>query len=127
MTFKRIPGKLPSPSCVHISLEDAALQDVSSVLYANKVIDVSNVTIGSEYDFELVSKRPKYLHGSYSVSATINVGWCANADSKSWIRQKDYLTDSQHNVALNENNPDYNIELWMKYYCMSISICFVDS
>ena len=108
---------MPTKSCLVVELRDTSLADASSVLYQREVIDVSGVDLGDKYHYKLKSKRPKNVHNSFSVSATLNVGWCAKSSSGKWIQSKDYLTDTTFNIDAWKSGNEFQRDLTMVYYC----------
>ncbi len=89
------------------------------MVYEEDIIDVSNMTIGSEYDFKLVSRAPKNPHDFFSVSAVLNVGWCRKPEADEWLRYHDYLTDTSYTLKeMRKKLPEYEITMALKYYGM---------
>ena len=115
--FSKKPGKLPPNSCLHVAFKDTAIADLPSVLYKEVVIDLSDVLVDKNYTYKLKTKKPKRMHASYTVSATLNVGWCSKTSSSKWIREKDYLTDTKFHVDLEESKGDYERDLTMIWHC----------
>eukprot|EP00795_Rhopilema_esculentum_P016580 gene16580-8004_t len=116
LKFNKSPGKLPKKSCLRISFQDTGLADTSSVSYKEDVLDLSGVEIGNVYEYKLMSRRPQRTFG-FSVSATLNVGWCPDKDSKQWLKNKDFLTDTMFNVKLKPDSVNYEKDLNLVYYC----------
>ena len=130
LTFNKSPGKLPEKSCLRISFQDTGLADTSSVSYKEDVLDLSGVEIGNVYEYKLMSRRPQRTFG-FSVSATLNVGWCPDKDSKQWLKNKDFLTDTMFNVELKPDSINYEKDLNLVYYCKYLvtikSLCAIPS
>ena len=120
ITFTKKPGKLPPNSCLNLEFKDTAVQDVSSVIYQEDTIDLSEVEIGDSYYYKIKTKKPKLIHDSYSISAVLNVGWCPKAASSKWIRQKDYVTDTTFNVNFSKPGNEFNRDIFMVWYCKYI-------
>ena len=118
IAFKKKPGILPPKSCLRLEFKDTGMADVSSVLYKEESIDVSGVDLSNGYQYKLKTKKPKLLHSSYSVSAVLNVGWCAKSSSSKWIQKKDYLTDTAFDVDLSKSGKnEYERDLFLVWYC----------
>ena len=117
ITFEKKPGKLPQNSCLHVSFQDTAIQDSSSVAYEDKIIDLSNVEIVDSYYYKIKTRKPKRIHDSYSVNAVLNVGWCPKSNSAKWIKQRDYLTTAAHNVNFSKPGSNFERDLFMQWYC----------
>lgn len=115
--FDKVPGKLPSPSCLNLFFEDISLQDVSSVLYAKKQIDVSGYDMKKQYQYSLETKKPINTKLVYSISVVLNIGWCPNQNATSWVRNNDYLSESTIKVPLAVEEDIYTRDIIAVYYC----------
>lgn len=99
--------KLPVPSCLRIKLKDMTLQDVPSIVVKEMQIDVSGQNIGTEYQYELETKKPVELWREYAVEAVLNNGWCKAKDQDQWIRPGDYLTDTSFRVDITDSEDSF--------------------
>lgn len=117
VSFKKSPGKLPVPSCLRVVFEDVSMQDVDSVVYKTEEFNVSSTDINAHYDYEFKTKKPRESHEFYAVSAVLNVGWCPDPDSESFVRDFDFLSDTTIYVPINENTTDYEVNVPVVFYC----------
>ena len=110
--FDREVGKLPSPSCMKIKFQDVSFADASSTMVKNITIDLSGMTLGSDYDYTMTSFRPEKAYNSYSMSVVMNVGWCADLENNDeWIRKGDYNNDFTHYIDMRQNKTEFNIDI----------------
>ena len=117
MDFDEAPGKLPSPSCLNIFFEDISFQDVASVLYAKKQINVSGIDMKKQYRYSLQTRKPKDIKLVFSISVVLNIGWCPGKDSISWLRNHDFLSEANVKVPLKPNEFEYARDIIAVYYC----------
>lgn len=107
ITFPQSTGRLPPPSCLRIKLADVSLQDAPSVSIKEIKIDVSNEDVGTEYEYELESKKPIAWWKDYAISATLNKGWCKADGEKKSIKEGGYWTDTNFRVDITEEGEEY--------------------
>ena len=67
------PDSFPPNSHLQVKFEDVSMMDAPSVLLGKTVVDLSSYDKTENLKYEVKSKKPD-LDGSYSVSATLNVG-----------------------------------------------------
>ena len=115
-TFNKAPGKLPPKSCLRLSFQDISIADAPSVLYKEEIIDLSDVEVGDALKYSIKSRKPQVPSIAFSVSAVLNVGWCAKSGSHPWIKVNDYLTDTSFYVDLTKDKDDYIRDIWISYY-----------
>lgn len=115
--FNKVPGKLPSPSCLNLFFEDISFQDVSSVLYAKKQVDVSGFDMNKTYQYSLETKKPESTKQTYSISVVLNTGWCPAENSTAWLRNDDFLSEVTVKVPLNKKENEYARDIAAVYYC----------
>jgi len=89
----------PTNSRVHISCDD--ISNLQSTNLGTAVVDVSNKPSGEEINYELEVDLQTF--GRISMSATINMGWNRNANSKEWIRKGDFYNDVSHLLYVEED------------------------
>ena len=108
-------GRLPESSCVTINLLDD-----SSAVVATESRSVSKVDISKGFKYNLACNKPaeKDLLRTYSVSVTVNVGWCAMKGSDKWIRARDYHATSliSFTKALNVYSMDVVLASYGNYF-----------
>ena len=92
------------------------MADAPSVLYKEEIIDLSNVEVGDVLKYSIKSRKPQMPNRLFSISAVLNVGWCAKTESHPWIKVNDYLTDTSFYVNLTEDKDDYIQDIWITYY-----------
>ena len=124
VSFKKSPGQLPPKSCLRVVFEDVSIQDDASVVYKTEEFNVSSSSIDSHFEYKFSSKRPKHHHEFYAVSAVLNVGWCPDPDSESWIRDFDFLSDTTIYVPISENTTDYEVNIPVVFNCESYYVQF---
>ena len=115
--FDKTPGLLPSPSCLNLFFEDVSVQDVKSVVYAKKQIDVSNFDMKKQYNYLFETMMPNDTKLTFTISVVLNVGWCPSENSTSWVRNKDFLSKSAVEVPLNPDEILYTRDVIAVYYC----------
>ena len=115
--FDKTPGKLPSPSCLNIFFEDVSFQDVESVLYEKKQIDVSGLDMKKQYKYSLETKKPVDMKLDFSISAVLNIGWCPSENSSSWLRNYDFLSKANVKVPIQPEENLYTRDIIAVYYC----------
>ena len=97
--------------------EDVSIQDDESVVYKTEEFNVSSVDINAHYEYEFKTRKPKYNHEFYAVSAVLNVGWCPDPDSNSWLRDFDFLSDTTIYVPISDNTTDYEVDVPVVFHC----------
>ena len=107
------PDRLPANSYLKVKLEDVSLMDASSVLLGETVVDLSSYNKATNLKFEIKCRRPD-PHGSYSLSAVLNMGW--QADENSWIKQGDFHTDTHHDVKIENGKSEYKKDVTLVRY-----------
>ena len=120
LSFDKAPGKLPKPSCLNFIFEDISFQDVKSVLYAEKRIDVSGVDMKKKIKYSLETKKPKDIKADFTMSVVLNIGWCPDKNSTSWLRNHDFLSDTTFRVPLSLEEVEYSKDIAAVYYCKFI-------
>lgn len=114
LMFERsAPERLPANSYLKVKLEDVSLMDASSVLLGETVVDLSSYNKATNLKFEIKCRRPD-PHGSYSLSAVLNMGW--QADENSWIKQGDFHTDTHHDVKIENGKSEYKKDVTLVRY-----------
>lgn len=114
LMFERsAPERLPANSYLKVKLEDVSLMDASSVLLGETVVDLSSYNKATNLKFEIKCRRPD-PHGSYSLSAVLNMGW--QADENSWIKQGDFHTDTHHDVKIENGKSEYEKDVTLVRY-----------
>lgn len=118
--FPGAPANLPINSCAHIALRDVSIMDVAAFTIASTHIDVSGKNLNEGMTYKLTSKKPadSELWRTYSLSVTINIGWCKNQNSNNseWIRSGDYFTASQNNVAILNSKNSFDSDITLNCY-----------
>jgi len=107
------PQSLPSNSHLKVKFEDVSIMDAASVLLGHTMVDLSSYDKSQNLKYTIKCKKPD-THGSYSVSAVLNVGW--KADKNSWIRKGDYHTDMSHNVKIEDGINEYKKDITLVQY-----------
>lgn len=107
------PDSLPPNSHLRVKFEDVSMMDAPSVLLGETMVDLSSYDKAKNLKYEIKSKRPG-LGGSYSVSATLNVGWKANKEA--WIKPGDYMTDTHYGVRIEDKKQDYRRDITLVKY-----------
>ena len=107
------PDRLPANSYLKVEFKDVSLMDASSVLLGSTVVDLSSYNKATNLKYEIKCKTPD-SHGSYSLSAVLNMGW--QADENSWIKQGDYHTDTHHNVKIEDGKSEYKKDITLVRY-----------
>lgn len=124
ITFSEPTGKLPFPSCLRIRLADISLQDVPSVLIEEIQIDVSNQDVGTEYRYELETKKPIAWWRDYAIRAVLNKGWCKQKGGDKWLRKGDYNTETSFRVPITEEGENFVKDVFVTCYgTQSIAPC----
>ena len=113
--FPPSTNNLPTNSCANVVLRDTSLMDVAAFTLASTQFDVSGRNLNEGISYTLSSPKPvdKELWRTFSVSVTINVGWCPIKKDKynEWIRKGDYVTATQHQVMLTGNKNSYDADI----------------
>ena len=123
VVFDRETGPLPEDSCLWIKFKDVSLQDASSVTIDTVTIPYAGQNIKDKVKYQMKFKKPvaAELWRTFSVSAVLNVGWCADLKNlkktKEWIREGDYLSDTRHGVAVLPDIDNYETDIKVRYYC----------
>ena len=107
------PDSLPANSSLEVKFEDVSYMDASSTLLGKNVVDLSGYNKATHLRYEIKCRKPD-PHGSYSLSAVLNVGWQANKNS--WIQQGDYHTDTYHAVKIEDGKNDYKKDITLARY-----------
>lgn len=107
------PDRLPAISYLKVKLEDVSLMDASSVLLGETEVDLSSYNKATNLKFEIKCRRPD-PHGSYSLSAVLNMGW--QADENSWIKHGDFHTDTHHSVKIEDGKSEYKKDVTLVRY-----------
>lgn len=107
------PDSLPPNSHLLVKFEDVSMMDAPSVLLGKTMVDLSSYDKEKNLKYEIKSKKPD-LGGSYSISATLNMGWKANKDA--WIKQGDYMTDTHYDVKIEDKKQVYRRDVTLVQY-----------
>ena len=54
------------------------------------------------------------IHFQFQLSAVLNIGWQASGDE--WVRQGDYLNDTQHPVSIEAGKDVYENDVAVIHY-----------
>ena len=96
------PKKLEEGSCLNVVLKESA----NFTPAAKEIANATDRNVKQSFDKDKILKYKLYLSDvaykpekEYIVSAVLNIGWCKNEtdkiDSGEWIRDHDFLTDTQ--------------------------------
>ncbi len=93
---------------MRVDLKDSRLADAPSKMIAKQIVKTPSLKIeeGKQlmYKIELNGKLSDLTR--YTVSAVINMGWCADENGSEWLRKGDFLNDTMFPVQLNDCQND---------------------
>lgn len=110
----RVPDSIPPHSHLIVKFEDSSLQDAASEVLGKTVMDGSTYKKGSDLTYKIECAKPKKFHDSFSVSATLNMGWTPTKGDP-WLRDGDFFTDTMYIIKLKNNVSVYEKDVTFVY------------
>jgi len=111
-------GELPENSCLRIKLVDASRMDASSTTIVEEIYDLEGQEIEEKFPYEIWASKPANdeLWRRYQLQAVLNIGWCKEPGSSTWIKQGDYNNDWAHPIYMTEEEDEYEKDIKIKKY-----------
>merc|ERR1712147_375349 len=111
ITFEPPLTTIPTASCLEVKLEDATVMDAAAKYVTGQQVRIDDLPVPTKYDVELPDKdlplhnpavcadlaadpfMDVVTENTYTIRATLNLGWCSVKGGDDWIHKGDYLRD----------------------------------
>ena len=105
---------IPTGSCLTLKVQDSMIADAPSIDVSSKVLKGNDLKIHEgNVMYNISFKKPN--RAEYTLSATLNMEWCA-AGGHDWIHSGDYLTTTSYDFVVDGKKNAYENNIEMEFY-----------
>lgn len=89
-----------------------------SVTIETKIINVTSFHLINGIKYEISARKPEHDAHMYSLSVTVNVGWCAaqNMSGDEWLKAGDYIDAQLRDINHQFGETNFTCDVDLKCY-----------
>lgn len=114
---------IPQDSCLVVKIQDTRMADGPSIDIASRILRYQDMKLKSGSLSYNITFEKREDRAEYSISATLNMGWCSSGSSD-WLHGGDYLTTTSYNFQVKQGIQLYKKDIEMEFYETS-TFCFL--
>ena len=107
--------RIPKDSCLTLKVEDSQIADAASTQISKRILKNEDLKVISGSMSYNITFKPPANSVEYTVSATLNMGWCPSGGDD-WLHDGDYLTTTSYTFDVKPSTQIYEKDIEMEFY-----------